>query len=149
MKSIIYPATVTALIIAFNAVMFMPITGDTKISLIICILLLLLAIVIFKNKTIKVKTNVSLYLSLGLTGIALTFIKLEVAFVYAGLGLILLTITQLKIAFQGKSSWFLVGGDPLHKLNTEELNLAGLGLTMILSVMLPFFIKVAWLTNAI
>ena len=113
------------------------------------ILILLLALIVYKNRRFNFSENKKRLLAVALAGVALTIIKVEVAFVYAIIGLFLLTMTQLKVLIKGKPIWYLTGGNPLHKLDEDESKLAGLGLSMMLSVALAFFVKVLWLSNAI
>ena len=148
-KKIAYPAAVILLIVAFNLTMFMDIQNKLGVSVSIGILVLLLALVIFNNRTFKFKGDKNQFFALGLLGVALTIINVEVAFIYAIAGLLLLVATQLKIMLNGKPIWLLTGGNLLHKLNAQESKVASKGLTMMLSVALTFFIKAVWLSYVI
>jgi hypothetical protein len=88
-------------------------------------------------------------LACGLFGIALTIVNVLVAGIYAIIGLVLLVITQMIILSHSKPLWILIGGNPLQKLNDKETKVAAIGLAMILSVALTFFIKVLWLSNSV
>jgi len=148
-KKFAYPISIILLLVAFNISMFLVVDNKMSLSVSIGILILLLALVVLKNRTFKLNGSKNRIIGLGLCGVAITIINVKVAIAYAVIGLFLLTITQFNIMINGKPGWLPIGGNPLHKLNQKESVITGIGLIMLLSVALTFFIKVIWLANTI
>ena len=149
MSKYLYSLLVVLLIVAFNISMFLSIKHGQGIVYSIALLITLLTVVVFRNRKISLNPDRRVFLSLGAGGILLTIIKVEVAAAYAVIGLFILMATQFRIAVKGKPIYLLFGGNPLHKLDVKETKMAGAGLSMLISVVLTFFIKVIWLANAI
>jgi|SRR5450759_197247 hypothetical protein len=145
----IYIAAIVILIAAFNLTLIEVVKGRQGWTYSVGILIALLALIAFRNRTLKLNKNNSLILACGLFGIALTIVNVLVAGIYAIIGLVLLVITQMIILSHSKPLWILIGGNPLQKLNDKETKVAAIGLAMILSVALTFFIKVLWLSNSV
>ena len=95
-----------------------------------------------KNKTL-------ILIALAITGIALGIFEHRAAFVYSFVGFFLLMSVQLGVMFRSKPGWFLMGGNPMLKLNRDEKPVAIIGIVMLVSGMGTFFIKVAILSNAL
>ena len=137
------------LIAAFNLTLIEVVKGHQGWTYSIGILIALLALIAFRNRTIRLNKNNSLILACSLFGIALTIVNVLVAGIYAIIGLVILVITQMMILSHSKPLWSLIGGNPLQKLNDKETKFAAIGLAMILSVAITFFIKVLWLSNSV
>ena len=148
-KKLIYPVAVILLITAFNLSLFVAIKNKQDLSISVGILILMLALVVFRNRTFNFKGNSNQIISLALGGVAITIVNVMVGLAYAIVGLLFLVATQLRIISNGNPIWFFTGGNPLHKLDEQESKIAGIGLAMILSVALTFFIKVVWLANTV
>ena len=145
----IYIAAMVLLIAAFNLTLIEVVKGHQGWTYSIGILIALLALIAFRNRTIRLNKNNSLILACSLFGIALTIVNVLVAGIYAIIGLVILVITQMMILSHSKPLWSLIGGNPLQKLNDKETKFAAIGLAMILSVAITFFIKVLWLSNSV
>lgn len=145
----IYIAAIVLLIAAFNLTLIDVVKGRQGWTYSVGILIALLVLIAFRNRTLKLNRNNSLILACSLFGIALTFFNVMVAGIYAIIGLVFLVITQMMMLSHSKPIWILFGGNPLQKLDEKETRVAAIGLAMILSVALSFFIKVLWLLNSV
>jgi hypothetical protein len=149
MKKYSYPLTVIMLIVGFNAVMYFGRHGNMKLIILAVILSALIYTILFKNVGLKLIKNKGYLVALGALGPLLVFVNDKISFAYAVVGLLLLSAVQFNVMFTGKPSWFFIGGDPLHKFGERQQLVVNIGLCMLVSVAVTFFIKVLWLANAI
>lgn len=149
MRKLTYPVVLLLLILAFILSMLQVIKNKTDPDLSIGILISLLALVIFKNRKAKLRQSTLLQMLVALAGSALSFLQTEVALAYAMVGLGLLVVTQIRIMKKSKTAWLVIDGNPLHKLEGEDAKYASLGLSMLLSVAVTFFLKVVWLSSTL
>lgn len=148
-KRFIYPFVLILVILTLNLSMVHAIKNNPDPYISVGILILLLAWIVFKNRTFRFNQRHRIISAVALVGVALTTLLLEVALAYAIAGLGLLVITQVRIMRKSKPVWLVMGGNPLHKLEGDDAMYASIGLSMLASVGVTFFLKVLWLANTI
>ncbi len=146
-RKFIYPGAVILLIISFNLSLILAINRNLGFRISLCILVLLGALIAFKNRSLRKRGSWNRLLAVGLIGVALSIVSIQVGFFYAILGLLLLMLTQLRIVTRGKPESLLIGGNPMHKLDETEWKLASAGLAMMISVLLTFILSIVWMAH--
>jgi hypothetical protein len=146
--NITYIAAIALCILGFNFALLTQVKTGKGLPIAIVCLVILFALVVFRNRNLHL-TQSGRVAAFSLVGVALTATSDIAALVYALIGLLALMLVQLRVIARGDQKWLLVGGNPLHKLDTVELAWTKIGLSMLASVALAFFIKVAWVVYAV
>jgi len=111
--------------------------------------ILLVLVIVLRNRKVHAERTRNRILLLSALGAFVTVVDLRVGFAYSIIGLLFLMATQLRILAGGHQGWWLIGGNPAHKLDETESKMATYGLSMVLSVALTFFAKVIWMSTSI